>query len=184
MRRLYISFIIILSAAVSGFALTATDARFLNMEISYRLDNDGSSVMEYRHQVRLDTYLAVNRVFGETFIVYNPAFQKLEILKAETTMADGRKVAAPENAFNEVLPFAAHGFADFSGLREMVVTHTGLERGAIIDLHYRIRTRPGFFLGFTGRETLARDFPVDAYKLTLIVPSGRELRYRVFGPKI
>ncbi|MCX6558258.1 MAG: DUF3857 domain-containing protein [Candidatus Aminicenantes bacterium] len=181
MKRLYISIIIILSAAVSGFALPATDARFLNMEISYRLDNDGSWVMEYQHQVRLDTYLAVNRLLGETFIVYNPAFQKLEILKAETTMADGRKVAAPENAFNEVLPFAAHGFADFSALREMVVTHTGLERGAVIDLRYRIHTRPGFFPCFSGREALVRDFPVEKYKLEIVIPENRQLRFKFCG---
>ena len=181
MKRLYISIIIILSAAIALFALPATDARFLNIEIGYRLDSDGSWTMEYQHQVRLDTYLAVNRLLGETFIVYNPVFQKLEILKAETTMADGRKVAAPDNAFNEVLPFAAHGFADFSGLREMVVTHTGLERGAIVDLRYRIHTQPGIFPFFSGREALVRDFPVEKYKLEIVVPAERELHFRVFG---
>jgi hypothetical protein len=181
MKRLCILLVIVLSAAVSGFALPTTDARFLNMEISYRLDNDGSWVMEYQHQVRLETNLAVNRVFGETFIVTDPAFQKLEILKAETTMADGRKVAAPENAFNEVLPFAAHGFADFSALREMVITHTALERGAVVDLRYRIRTQPGFFPGFSGREALVRDFPVEKYKLEIVVPADRVLRVGVFG---
>lgn len=181
MKRLCIFCIIIFSAAISGFALPATDARFLNMEIGYRLNNDGSWVMEYQHQVRLDTYLAVNRVFGETFIVTNPAFQKLEILKAETTMADGRKVTAPENAFNEVLPFAAHGFADFSSLREMVITHTGLERGAVIDLRYRIHTQPGFFRCFSGREALVRDFPVEKYKLEIIMPADRVLHFQVFG---
>ena len=139
--------------------------------------------MEYRHRVRLDTYFAVNRALGETFIVYNPDFQKLEILKAETTMADGRKVASPANAFNEVLPFAAHGFADFAHLREMVVTHTGLERGAMVDLHYRIHTRPGLLPVFSGREKLNRDFPVDRYRLTIAVPAGRELLFRVFNVK-
>jgi hypothetical protein len=182
-KRLFIVIIIIAiaSTAAAGFALPATDARFLNIEIGYLLNSDGSWTMEYQHQVRLDTYLAVNRLLGETFIVYNPAFQKLEILKAETTMADGRKVAAPENAFNEVLPSAAHGFADFSALREMVVTHTGLERGAIIDLHYRIQTQPGFFPCFSGREALVRDFPVEKYKLEIAVPAERELHFRVFG---
>ena len=123
----------------------ASDARFLNVEITYQLHEDGSWDMAYEQQARLDTYYAFNRALGETFIVYNPDFQKLEVLKSETTMADGRQVASPENAFNEVLPFAAHGFADFSHLREMVVTHTGLERGAMVDLHYRIHTRPAFF---------------------------------------
>jgi hypothetical protein len=181
--RSIVFIILIISAAVALPALPTSDARYLDIEISYRLQNDGSWDMEYRHRVRLDTYFAVNRALGETFIVYNPDLQKLEILKAETTMADGRKVAAPDNAFNEVLPFAAHGFADFAHLREMVVTHTGLERGALVDLHYRIHTRAGLLPAFTGREVLVRDFPVDRYRLTIAVPSGRELRFRVFNVK-
>ncbi len=183
MRRVLVFCFTLLAAAAFLLAGPATDARFLKVEITYHLQSDGSWDMEYGQQVRLETYYAVNRALGETFIVYNPDFQKLEILKAETTMADGRKVAAPANAFNEVLPYAAHGFADFSGLREMVVTHTGLERGAVVDLRYRIHTKPGFFPAFSGREIMARDFPVDAYKLTLIVPNSQELRYHVFGLK-
>ena len=160
------------------------DARFLKMEISYQLNADGSWDMTYKHQVRLDTYYAFNRALGETFIVYNPDFQKLEVLKSETTMADGRQVASPENAFNEVLPFAAHGFADFSHLREMVVTHVGLERGAVVELAYRIHTKAGFLPDFSGREELAMAFPVDLYSLSIKVPADRELHYRVSGLQV
>lgn len=181
MKRLFIVSIILIFAAAALAAVPANDARFLEVEVNYRLQNDGSWEMEYRHRVRLDTYFAVNRALGETFIVYNPDFQKLEIVKAETTMADGRKVVAPDNAFNEVLPFAAHGFADFAHLREMVVTHTGLERGALVDLHYRIHTRAGFLPAFSGREELERNFPVERYRLAITVPAGLELRYRVFN---
>jgi hypothetical protein len=184
MKRFIVFSVILLSAAALLISLPASDARFLKIDITYHLQSDGSWDMEYRHQVRLDTYYAVNRALGETFIVYNPAFQKLEILKAETTMVDGRKVASPANAFNEILPFAVHGFADFAHLREMVVTHTGLERGAVVELHYRIHTKAGFFPVFSGREELARAFPVDSFKLTLIVPAAQELHYRIFGPKI
>jgi len=180
-KRFFVFYVIAIGVVASLFALPASDARFLNIQISYRLQNDGSWDMEYQHQVRLDSYYAVNRALGETFIVYNPDFQKLEILKAETTMADGRKVAAPANAFNEVLPFAAHGFADFAHLREMVVTHTGLERGAIVDLHYRIHTKAGFLPVFSGCEILAKTFPIDTFKLKILVPASQVLRYRVFG---
>lgn len=183
MKRFFVFCIILLSAAALLISLPATDARFLSIEITYHLQSDGSWDMDYSHQVRLDTYYAVNRALGETFIVYNPDFQKLEILKAETTMADGRKVAAPANAFNEVLPFPAHGFADFSGLREMVITHTGLERGAMVDLHYRIHTQAGFLPVFSGREGLVKVFPVDSYKLNIIVPANQVLHYRIFGLK-
>ena len=181
MKRLFLLFIILIYVSTALHTVPVSDARFLDIEVSYRLQNDGSWDMECRQLVRLDTYYAVNRALGETFIVYNPDFQKLEVLKSETTMADGRKVASPANAFNEVLPRAAHGFADFSHLREMVVTHTGLERGAIVELKYRIHTKPGFLPVFSGREPLIRDFPVDRYRLTITVPVGGSLRYRVFG---
>jgi hypothetical protein len=151
------------------------DARFLQVAIVYELNADGSWYMNCEQRARLDTYYAVNRALGETFIVYNPDFQKLEVLKSETTMADGRKVASPENAYNEVLPFPAHQFADFSHLREMVVTHTGLERGALVDLKYRIHTQAGFLPAFSGREVLARPFPIDEYTLEIRIPASRQL---------
>lgn len=159
----------------------AHDARFLKVAIVYELHDDGSWDMTCEQRTRLDTYYAVNRALGETFIVYNPEFQKLEVLKSETTMADGRRVPAPENAFNEVLPFAAHGCADFSHLREMVVTHTGLERGAVVDLRYRIHTRAGFLPAFAGREVLARPFPIDEYTLEIRIPAARQLFFGAGG---
>jgi hypothetical protein len=185
MKRLTLLCLALLAAwtlfALPGGSLPPYDARFLNIAVAYELHQDGSWDMTVEQQARLDTYYAFNRALGETFIVTNPEFQKLEVLKSETTMADGRKVASPANAFNEVLPFAAHGFADFAGLREMVVTHIGLERGAVVDLKYRIHTRAGFLPVFSGREALIRDFPVDKYRLTIAVPAGQTLRYRVFG---
>ncbi len=163
------------------FAGPAYDARFLNVDISYRLDRDGSWVMDYAHRVRLETGYAVNRALGESFIVYNPAYQNLRILKAETTMAVGKIVVSPSNAFNEVLPSSAHGFADDSRLREMVVTHTGLERGAVIDLHYQVLTRPGFFPSFSGKEILGKTFPVDRFRLRIVYPEGRKMNAQVLN---
>ncbi len=174
MKRLTLFSLAILAASLL-FSLPAHDARYLKMGIVYELNDDGSWDMTCEQLARLDTYFAVNRALGETFIVYNPEYQKLEVLKSETTMADGRKVPSPENAYNEVLPFPAHYFADFSHLREMVVTHTGLERGALVDLKYRIHTRAGFLPAFSGREVLGRPFPVDEYTLEIRIPASRQL---------
>ncbi len=185
MKRLTLFSLAILAASLlfslPAGSLPAHDARFLKLAIVYELNDDGSWDMTCEQLARLDTYFAVNRALGETFIVNNPEFQKLEVLKSETTMADGRKVPSPENAFNEVLPFPAHYFADFSHLREMVVTHTGLERGALVDLKYRIHTRAGFLPAFAGREVLARPFPVDEYTLEIRIPASRQLVFAAGG---
>lgn len=176
MKRLILLTLALLAAGLL-LAAPAHDARFLKVAIVYELNADGSWDMTCEQFARLDTYYAFNRALGETFIVYNPEYQKLEVLKSETTMAGGRKVPSPENAYNEVLPFPAHYFADFSHLREMVVTHTGLERGAGIDLKYRIHTQAGFLPDFSGREILARPFPVDEYALEIRVPAARQLLF-------
>ena len=187
MKRLTIICLIIASTVLclqqTLVSAPAYDARFLNLTINYTLNADGSWVKEVSQRVRLNTYYAFNRALGETFIPYNPDFQKLEIIKSETIMADGKKVVTPQNAFNEVLPFSAHTFADFAGLREMVITHTGLERGAQVELQYRLYTKAGFIPVFSGQETLTRPFPVDRYTLTVAIPASKELHARLFGQK-
>ena len=176
----WLAVVLILSLHVVVGAVDQPDARFLSISLNYQLRPDGSWLFDCQQRVRLDTYAAVNRL-GETFIVTNPDFQTLTVLKAETTMADGTKVAVPANALNEVLPFPAHLFADFSRMREMVVTHTGLERGAVIELHYQVLTRPGFMPYFTGREPLTRIFPIDRYTLRIEWPDQYRLQFKVFN---
>lgn len=152
------------------------DARFLEKSINYTLNPDGSWQKEYFHRVKLESYLATNRLLGESFILYNPRYQEPTVLKSETTMKDGKTVNSPDNAFNPVLPRKAHGFAHFSHLREMVVTHTGLERGAVVTLHYRLKTRAGFMPYFSARIPVSPDLPVDRMVVTISVPRGRELK--------
>lgn len=162
----------------------AADAVYLSKEISYTLDTDGGWVKEYRHTLKLNTFQAVSRYCGETFIEYNPRYQVLEVLKSETTMKDGKKVASTPNAYNEVLPHDAHHFAYYSFLREMVVTHLGLEREAVIDLHYRLKTKPGFMPYLSAREFIADRFPTKQLTITVSVPTGTPYNDKCFNTDV
>ena len=108
----------------------------------------------YSHQLKLITYLSSDKQFGESFIVFNPTYQQLSIHKAQTTMVNGRKVKSPENAFNEVLPQFAPNAPAFNQLREMVVTHTGIEPGATIDFAYTIHSKRDFMPAMMGNEII------------------------------
>ena len=165
-------------------ALPQDDARYLEKEITFTLHPDGSWQREYHHKVKLETYYAVSRLMGETFIEYNPRYQELKVLKSETTMKDGKKVPAPPNALNQVLPRRAHYFPHYSHLREMVVTHTGLERGAVIELHYLIKTKPGFMPYFSAREFIRDRLPINRLVIKISVPTGKKLKYKVFHTEI
>ena len=128
------------SAAESG---GGADAVFLDVQETYTLEEDGSMVYRHEHRLRYLTPYAFSRVLGEDFIVFNPAYQELEILRAVTTMADGREIACTDNAKNEVLPGFCRDAPPYMHLREMVVTHLGLERNAVVHLIYEIRSKPG-----------------------------------------
>lgn len=179
MRKFLLLLLLGLFLTTAPSALDA-DARYLRLAVTYDLQPDGTVLLDYQHQVRLDTYSAINRL-GETFVVYNPRFQELKVLKAETTMAGGRKVPSPPNAFNEVLPADAHLFPVYSHLREMVITHTGLERGCTVELHYQLKTRPGWMPCFTIRELAGRNYPVDLYTLRVTAPAASPLKGQVFN---
>ena len=150
----------------------APDGEYLSVTKTYSLSPSGDWTFRYQHRLKILTYYAINNLYGETFIVYNPGFQKLKVNKAITTMADGTLVPSPANAFNEVLPRYAANFPSCNMLREMVVTHTGLERGAQTELGYEILTSAGFFPAMMGNELLQPSSPVDELTIVVKIPEG------------
>ncbi len=146
---------------------TKYDMKYLFKKINYQIKEDGTIVKDYHHKLKLYTDKAFNRLAGETFIKYNPKYQKLEIIKSQTTMKSGVKVDSPKNAYNEVLPREAEGFDIYSNLKEMVLSHTALEEGATIELHYKLTTKPGFFPYFSVLDQVNDNYPIDEYVLTV-----------------
>jgi hypothetical protein len=92
-------------------------------------------------------------------------------------MASGKRVPTPENGYNEVLPqFCAESKA-YNHLREMVVTHTGLEREAIIHCGYEIERAQGETPFLAGDEPLVTTCPIEKLKIVIKVPRGTQLNY-------
>ena len=158
-----------------------TDAVYKNITKEYNMLTDGSLEFRCQKSLKLNTHYAFNRMFGETFIVYNPDFQKLVIHDSYTIMANGKKVETPDNAFNEVLPRAAASYPAYNQMREMVVTHTALEVGATIYLDYSIISKPSFIKELMGTVILQERVPVEQYTISLKVPARRGLKYHFYN---
>lgn len=117
----------------------APEAVYKHVEKAYRFDVNGACEFRCKSELRVNTLFAMNELCGETFIVYNPKFQRVKINAAYTIAADGvTRVDVPENAFNTVLPSFAADAPAFNFLRELVITHTALEPGATIVLDYSV----------------------------------------------
>ena len=169
----------------TGLFAQKTEGEFLSLKDKYTFGADGSVVYKHHKELKVNSLYSIHNLYGETFIVYNPQFQTLTIDACHTTQADGTVIPLPPNALNEVLPSAAADAPAYNHLKEMVVTHTGLEPGAVISLDYTITTKPGF----PGASDIFRRFaeasPIKDYTLTVEVPAGKELTVsQNFGAKV
>jgi hypothetical protein len=169
----------------AGFTVLAqdekSDAVYQEQTKEYTLNKDGSWIYHYSHKLLLNSYYAFHNLYGEDFIVYDPAFQKLKINRSVTTMADGKQVSTPDNAYNELLPGFAANVPAWNRLREMVVTHTALERGATIDFDYTLTTAKGYTPALMGNEQLLMNSAVKKLTFIVHVPSGSSFNYEQFS---
>jgi hypothetical protein len=158
-----------------------SDAVYQEQTKEYTLNKDGSWNYHYKHKLLINTYYAFHNLYGEDFIVYDRAFQNLKINRSVTTMADGTQVPTPDNAYNELLPRFAANVPAWNRLREMVVTHTALECGAMIDFDYTLTTSKGYTPSLMGNEQLWMNSPVKKLTFIINVPSGSSFNYEQFG---
>ena len=177
----YLSFFVFLLLFQVTISAEEGDAVYKKIIHEYTLNPDGSSEYREYKEIKLLSHLSFHRMYGETFIIFDPAYQELEINEAYTIMADGQRVDVPDNAFNEVLPRAASHAPAYNRLREMVVTHTGLEVGATIYLDYTLKTKAGFMPAFMGEEFIKDIVPINERQVIIRIPADRELQYKVLN---
>ncbi|MDR1937970.1 MAG: DUF3857 and transglutaminase domain-containing protein, partial [Tannerellaceae bacterium] len=169
----------LLAFALQAFA--APEAEYGKLSKTYILKEDGSREFHYRMELTLYTHTAMNRTYGESFIVYDPAYQELKIHASYTRQKDGGIITTPENAFVEVLPAQAADAPAYNRLREMVVVHTGLELGATIYLDYSILTKPGYLPELDICEPIEQTSPVKDYTITVEAPPEKPLFYTLLN---
>ena len=179
MKKILIIFAILI--ALPGITISQDDAVYNKLIKEYTLNADGSSDYHLYKEVTIVSYYAFNRQQGETFIVYNPDFQELKINDSYSIMKDGKKIVTPPNAYNEVLPRFASHVPQYNHLREMVVTHTGIERGATVFLDYTIHSDAGFLPAFMNNIEIPMEADVKEMIIKVNTPENKELYYKTYN---
>ena len=180
-NKIFLLTTILFISLASGAQEITSDAVYQEQTKEYTLNKDGSWSYHYSHKLLINSYFAFHNLYGEDFIVYDPAFQKLKVNRSVTTMADGKQVASPENAYNEVLPGFAANIPAWNRLREMVVTHTALERGSMIDFDYTLTSAKDYTQAMMGNEQLFMNSPVKKLTFKINVPSGAKISFEQFN---
>lgn len=178
MKR-YILILLLAFTTTTVFAAPEADFRKIIKEYTFR--NDGEVEITYYKELKINTQIAFNRLYGETFVIYNPVFQKLKIDTSYTIQSDGTAIITPPNAFNEVLPADAANAPAYNHLKEMVITHTGLETGATIFLKYTLHSKPDYYNEIDIDDILQETSPVKEYVVIINVPARQTLNYILTG---
>lgn len=158
-----------------------SEAEFRKLSKTYTLRADGSQELRVQKELTLFTHAAMNGLYGETFIVYDPEFQELTIHESYTRQKNGTVIKTPSNALVEVLPSSAANAPAYNHLKEMVVVHTGLELGATIYLDYSIVSKAGYLPELDVCCPVKELSPVKEFIFRLNVPAGKSVRYELLN---
>lgn len=171
----FVVLLCLLLTATSAFA--APEAEYQKLEKTYKLNEDGSQEYRCAMELTLFTHTAMNGTYGESFVVYNPDYQELQIHYSYTVQKDGKIIETPKNAFVEVLPRNAADAPAYNHLKEMVIVHTGLELGATIYLDYSIITKPGYLPALDVYDEPLQSSPVKELTYSVVVPDATSFAY-------
>jgi hypothetical protein len=162
-------------------AVPGPDAEVLSLVDRYSLAADGAVVHEHSQRIQVNSSLAINRLLGESRIVWDPAIESFEVLHNRTVLPSGTVVPGPANAVVDEQPPAVHGNPLWSGLRRRVIVHTALEPGAVIEASWRVRRTAVQPAGITVAESITGEFPVKERIVEVEAPNDSSLRVWATG---
>ena len=173
-------FVLTLFVIISATFAMAQDAQYKLIRHTYTVNADGTSDYNFRKEVTLLRNRAFS-AFGETFVVYNPAFESVKINEGYTLLKDGTKVPLPENALVEQLPHGCVACARYNGIRELAIVHTALEYDATIVLDYTIHRKSQVV---DAKLQLQQICPVERFEIVVNLPKEQTLNVSYSKPVV
>lgn len=167
----------ILASRSEAESYTDQDAVELYKRVRYRLLPDGRCETQTQLVRLLQTYWACDH-YGDPTIPYDSVRQDLTVSVSRTFMPGGKIVDTTPNGFNRVTPGAVGLAPDYVGLQEMVVTHFGLEPGAITYLDYTLRDREPLGETFSGMALFGGRNVTLRQEVVVEVPAGTSLQIK------
>ncbi|WP_251621261.1 DUF3857 domain-containing protein [Odoribacter lunatus] len=163
---------------LANFALATPEATFKKIKKEFTILPDSTIQINYFKELEINSLMAINRLYGESFIIYNPDYQKLQINTSYTLLANGDTIFTPTNAFNEVLPAFAANAPAYNHLKEMVITHTGLEPNSRIMLDYTILSS---YTHLDIDEILQEECPIEEYQIIINIPENQQINFQLLN---
>lgn len=183
-KSLFIYILLSIVATNAAAQNKKDNALFNKLHKEYVLNEDGSIDYRCQKEIKLLSIRSFDSDYGETFIIYNPDFQSVKINSVYTLKANGDKVECPANAITESLPYSCTDCQRYNGMREMIISHTGLEVGGTIYLDYTIHSTPSTMTQIMENIDFVEFSPVVDYKVTVKTPQNVNLKNRMLNLRL
>ncbi len=167
-------------AAASDGPDAPPDAIIELWEQHWTLNDDESTVYYEKQHVRIHNERAYGE-FADRRITCHADTDELKILTARTRLPDGRYRELPPYARAQTTPVGPAGKPAFAGIRQEVLVMPGLEAGCVLEVEYRITTKPGARPYLAGDVRLDHRYPVRQRIFGVSTPRGVECTARLFG---
>ncbi len=118
------------------------DAVIERWEQAWTVGADGSQVYRELRHVRLNHERAYGE-FVDPRITFDAVGETVNVLVARTRLPDGRTLDVPDYSRNEVSPGGPAGWPAYAGVRQLVLTYSGIEPGCTVELEYEITSKAG-----------------------------------------
>ena len=166
--------------AQSAAPAQSPDAVIELWEQHWTLNADGSTVYHEKKHVRMNNERA-NGEFADPRITYNVDTDELEILVARTKLPDGSYCELPDYSHVFVSPDASAGWPAFASIRQHLLVISGIEPGCLVELEYKITSKPGSKPHLAADVRLDHRYPVLIREVSVEAPASADLRTTFTG---
>ena len=159
------------------------DAIILRWEQHWTLEADGTVHRRDHQWLKLLNSRPIRRA-GDPRIDFAAGRDQLIIHTAQTHLPDGTVLPVPDYSFNLAGPDDVAGWPEYAEWQQMVVSFSGIEKDAVVELDYEIVTPAGVLPWIEGDLRIFDEYPIVQRVVTVTVPKGVTLNHRCTCPSL
>ncbi|MCP4245898.1 MAG: DUF3857 domain-containing protein [bacterium] len=168
-------------AKVSQADYPNDDAVILRQDQKWTLQKDGTVIHEEHRWVKLFNDRAWRR-YADPRVDYLEGAEQVELLAADAHLPDGTVVKIPDYSTNVVSPAGVSKWPALADWRQVVYTFSGVQNGAVLELHYKRTSQPGVRAWLEADLRLGDIHPVIQRTVQVSLPAGQKLLHKVDHP--
>jgi len=152
------------------------DAVILRWDNAFTLEADGKVHRREHRWVKLLNDRPI-RDEGDPRIDFVADRDELIIHAARTHLPNGTILPVPDYSFNDVGPDDVAGWPAYDGWQQKVVSFSGIENGAVLELDYEVVTPAGVLPWLEGSLRVQQEHPIIERVISVSVPKGTALHH-------